>query len=80
MSLNHNGVSDIGIGMENVASNDNLPQIGEILRTETHDQILSKLKDIQLGKMTYLTCYIKCKLNQSPSILEYIYQTGNTIF
>ena len=54
MSLNHNGVSDIGIGMENVASNDNLPQIGEILRTETHDQILSKLKDIQLGKKTSL--------------------------
>ena len=50
MNLNHNGVSDIGIGMENVSSNDNLPQIGEILRTETHDQILSKLKDIQLGK------------------------------
>ena len=57
MSLNHNGVSDIGIGMENVASNDNLPQIGEILRTETHDQILSKLKDIQLGKKTSLTSH-----------------------
>ena len=57
MSLNHNGVSDIGIGMENVASNDNLPQIGEILRTETHDQILSKLKDIQLGKKTSLTIH-----------------------
>ena len=57
MSLNHNGVSDIGIGMENVASNDNLPQIGEILRTETHDQILSKLKDIQLGKKTSLASH-----------------------
>ena len=56
MNLNHNGVSDIGIGMENVGSNDNLPQIGEILRTETHDQILSKLKDIHLGKKHVELC------------------------
>ena len=43
----NNGVTDINIDI----GQDQLPQLGEVLRTKTHDEILEQLKNIQLGKI-----------------------------
>ena len=48
----NNGVHDINIDI----GKDELPQLGEVLRTKSHDEILEQhLKNIQLGKILKIT-------------------------
>ena len=50
----NNGVHDINIDI----GKDELPQLGEVLRTKSHDEILEQhLKNIQLGKILKITFY-----------------------